>query len=503
MAPAPWREKKNDEPMNLRSFRREHWANSGRGEFWRLAAFIVLVFLTGGASRDDVLSLPLLRGVCAVAFTWMLIVRPRSVLRFRLQLLVLGAFAVVIAMELIPLPPSLWHALPGRTLIWQIDQAAELDIWRPLTVDTHATWNALFSLVVPATAFACIAASGPNATASAVKVFVAIIGVAAMLGLFQLLAGSGGLYLYRITNSDSSVGFMANRNHHALMLACGMPMLAYLIGNMTGAPNKVLPLQMATILFAIILFPFVALTGSRAGLLLAAVSFAGALLAYRSPTLTGRRIPAVSKKLNSKLVWVVLGVTAVSLSLLAGRITAFDRLANSNSSEVDRLSLLPTLWKMAGDYFPFGAGAGSFPSAFRLYETDALLQPAYYNHAHNDALEIVIEHGVAGILLIGAGALLWLWAAWRILLQRRHIGPSSSNSLALAGLTILFDCGLSSLVDYPLRVPAIQVLACFSVAWVCDALRTPVRSSDGKIAWARKGSHDLIGRAASGRNPNQ
>ena len=374
-------------------------------------------------------------------FVGILILRPGDLRRVRLQLWLLAGAAIFVALELLPLPPSLWQGLPGRALISQIDQAAGLQaVWRPMSLTPHATLNALFSLLLPLACFACIAVSGRQANGSAVKLFVAMIVIGAALGLLQLLAGSGsGLYLYRITNSDSSVGFMANRNHHALLLACGMPMLAYLIGDLAGPPRKVYPMQSAAVILAIILFPFIALTGSRAGLVLAVVGFAGALLIYREPVVTGRRIPALWKRLNSKAVWLAFGAAAIVLSLLAGRITAFDRLAPSGTDDVDRLALLPYLWKMIGNYFPYGAGGGSFPEAFRLYESDALLQPAYYNHAHNDLLEPVIEHGVAGAAVMAALVAGWIGAAWRVLQQRRRAGPSATNALALTGLTILLE----------------------------------------------------------------
>src|SRR3546814_1807271 len=89
------------------------------------------------------------------------------------------------------------------------------------------SWNALFSLVVPAAALACLALAGDAAGRGLVTLLLVIAAVAAVLGILQLVGSSNSItYLYRITNRDSSVGLMANRNHHALLLACVMPLIA-------------------------------------------------------------------------------------------------------------------------------------------------------------------------------------------------------------------------------------------------------------------------------------
>src|SRR3546814_8158382 len=55
---------------------------------------------------------------------------------------------------------------------------------------------------------------------------------------------------------------------------------------------------------------------------------------------------------------------------------------------------LPTVLSMIAAYFPAGAGFGGFDPIFRLHEPLQLLKPPYFNHAHNDFLEIVLDGGL-------------------------------------------------------------------------------------------------------------
>ncbi len=71
---------------------------------------------------------------------------------------------------------------------------------------------------------------------------------------------------------------------------------------------------------------------------------------------------------------------------------------------------------MIRTYFPVGSGLGGFDPLFRMHEPFELLKPTYFNHAHNDWLEIALDAGGAGIALLFGSILWWGMAsarAWR------------------------------------------------------------------------------------------
>src|SRR3546814_13351782 len=81
---------------------------------------------------------------------------------------------------------------------------------------------------------------------------------------------------------------------------------------------------------------------------------------------------------------------------LASRPTTVDRLTSESVADDLRFSALPYIWQMGLDAFPFGWGAGSFVTAYKVVEPDHLLSQNYLNHAHNDLLEIRSEERRVG-----------------------------------------------------------------------------------------------------------
>ena len=103
----------------------------------------------------------------------------------------------------------------------------------------------------------------------------------------------------------------------------------------------------------------------------------------------------------------------------------------------------------------------------------------YANHAHNDAVELWLETGIFGIVLIGA-FLTWFGfraaAIWR--------GPSPPGAepidrlLMRAGTLIVALLLVHSLVDYPLRTGAMMAI----MAFACALLIEPITQRRGALS---------------------
>ena len=447
------------------------------------ALFVIATALLGGGSRPDIASLPLLRPLAAALLAYLIMRGHASSAEARMPLLALAAVATAILVQLVPLPPAIWQSMPGRELVIEIDRAAGLSgVWRPIALDPQMAFNSLFSLTVPAVAVILAAKiSDPEQTRRLVWVVFGTILVGALLGVFQLMSGgSKALYLYRISNFDSSVGLFANRNHHALALASALPLASYLASTVKATRVKGAQLEMFLLAIVVILVPLIVLTGSRQGLLFAALGMAAATALYRRPDYVKRRVESRWTKINFRLVAMVLVPVMIAVSLLAGRVTVFDRLSGSiGEGQVDRLVLLPLLTELAKTYFPFGAGAGSFVRVFKVIEPPELLQPSYYNHAHNDFLEAVIDFGAFGLLAWMIVLVCFAVACRRLFREWRSGRLSDLGRLGLAGAAVLAMCLMASAVDYPLRVPSIQVLAALSAVWLIRASKANVALRNG------------------------
>src|SRR3546814_3653142 len=103
---------------------------------------------------------------------------------------------------------------------------------------------------------------------------------------------------------------------------------------------------------------------------------------------------------------------------------------------------------MIAAYFPAGACFCGFYPIFRLHEPFQLLKPTYFNHAHNDFLEIVLDGGLPALLLMLV-AIGWYgmasMRAWR--------GSGRHSVLPKLGSAILFLVFVASAFDYPARTP--------------------------------------------------
>jgi O-antigen ligase len=451
---------------------------------WLLPLFVAFVFLTGGSARHDVASLPLLRGLSATVLVAVLALHWQQIAEVRRPLLAVAVAALVVLIQIVPLPHGIWTLLPGHDIVEQVDAATGVGaIARSWSLNPFGSWNALFSLLVPAAALVCLAASGEAAGRPLVTFLLIIITIAAVFGIFQLVGnGQSATYFYRITNRDSAVGLMANRNHHALLLACAMPLIALWMSHWRGRARSFVGYQITAGVALALLFPLIALTGSRAGLVLGAIGFVAALCLYHAPDYARTRRDVRVLQIDVRIIWTAMVVGLLGLSLLAGRATSFDRLVSMSTQEIDRVALLPTLWRMVTDYFPFGSGAGSFVPLFKIVEPEALLNPSYYNHAHNDFVELLIEHGIFGAILIIVAALAWARAAVSIWRADETARRSFRWRAGATGLWIVLLCAVASIVDYPLRVPSFQLLVAICVLWIIRSLHRPAADRTGDVA---------------------
>ena len=151
--------------------------------------------------------------------------------------------------------------------------------------------------------------------------------------------------------------------------------------------------------------------GSRAGVVLGVLGLAAAAVLWRRPT--GRE--RLRDKLALPMFAVGAGVVLLA-AVLMSRDEAVQRITGMDSDSEGRLEYLPTLLKMAGDFFPVGSGFGGFDPLYRVYEPHEYLSPSYLNHAHNELMELAIQGGLPGLVIL-AVFLVWLagkgWTAFR------------------------------------------------------------------------------------------
>ena len=443
---------------------------SARLSFWLLSALLVILWIAGGASRADVLGQGVVRffawtfliafTLFAARFAWRT-VRPVAIF--------LGLAIIVVALQLVPLPPAIWMTLPGRELLMHAAEViGQPQPWRPLSISPGATVNALGSLVVPAVVLILCAQLNREQYWRIAALLLALIFAGCLLALLQF-SGASFDNPFINYNTGSVSGNFANRNHFALFVAWGC-LIAPILGFRGDRPSRWKAIA------SVALIPFLLLvilaTGSRAGIVLGVLAIFAGFFLIRGPALRELRL------LPRWGVFALVGalsvglIGAVILAFTLGRAVALDRALELEAVDDLRSRALPYVLEALWHFFPAGAGFGTFDPVYRIGEPDALLQHPYFNHAHNDWVEVVLDGGLAGAALL-LGGIGWMMLSIMRLWRRKR----QSARLAWAGATALILTMLASVLDYPARTPMIMAAIIIFAVWLNSASRFPVASS--------------------------
>lgn len=435
--------------------------------WWLIIAMLAVGALLGGASREDSLAQPAIRLVMPLLLAGIVLTGKPFIWRdLRGPLFLLGLLAIVMVAMLIPLPPQIWTSLPGRDLITPAAPLSGLpQVWRPWAISPPLAENALFALIPPGCVLVAAGFLSPEQRAGLALPFLVLIIASAILGVMQLAGGAGGaLRWYAVTNPEAGVGFFANRNHQALLLAMGLPLLGFWALR-ESAPRDSRPMRLWVAGFGAVLLIVAMLTsGSRAGLIV------GVLALFGTAAIHATTAARLLRRLRPTLRWMIIlgfvsGVALLAVLLfMSPRAQAITRLFGLDPAADLRVTALPTMLDIAMTFSPAGTGFGGFEPVFRAAEPLNLLSRSYVNEAHNDFLQIMIEGGIAGLVVL-ALALIWLAKTAWPLVRARH-GINDVIQLGRTGLLIVLMIGAASVVDYPVRTPLIMVALVIACVWL-------------------------------------
>jgi len=413
----------------------------GSRDFQITSGLLIVALAVGGAG----LSFPILQmllELCALGAAAYFVWTPQARLSpyARVALAFAAAVLALTVLQLVPLPPFVWHRLPGRELPAQVDDMLRVTRWRPWTLDFEGTVRSLLVLI-PAVAVlvGCLRLRTPERM-RLLWIIIAFAAINAILGILQFASG-GGLTPYPSAHLGFPIGLFVNRNHNAVILLAAMPIAAALAAVQIASGRPKLPM-IAVSLSVIAVFAIVVIgTTSRMGLVLLPVALVASLfLLFLGQSLWRVALP------------FALALAALAVVILVGG--GFSRgLARFSSLHDARFDYWIDVQWALGHYGFAGTGFGTFIPVYQSAESLGAITPAILNHAHNDYIEILLEGGLPAVLL------LLLFFAFigvcAIKLVRSRVPPERALvSLAAAGGIFIFL--LFSLVDYPLRMPALS-----------------------------------------------
>jgi O-antigen ligase len=427
-------------------------------------AYLLLCLIAGGSAQGIWANMVLqLLGIVILAWA-ALAPAEEPLLPPARQLLILAIVAVaVVAIQLVPLPPTLWPHLAGRAPIASNYRILGLPVPAlPLSLTPYGSLDSLLGLIPPLASFCAVVRLKAYRTAWLAMALLLGTVAGILLGALQVASSdyvASPWYLYARSNFGLATGFFANANHMGILLVITLPFLAAFLRSARGA-NK----QRNSAIIAMV--------AGATLVIVVGIILNGSLAAY------GLSLPVA---LTSALVvlpqrrMLRLGAVAFAALLLVGAIGAIaasairsDQLSQGATTSVQtRQEMLVTTTRAIRDFLPWGSGLGSFRSVYQLYESREQISTTYVIHAHNDYVELALELGVAGILLM-IGFLVWwaraAWCAWRYADAGIY---ARAASIATAAILV------HSLVDFPLRTAAISAAFAMCLALLVER-RAPV-----------------------------
>jgi O-antigen ligase len=443
--------------------------------FALVTALLIVLWLAGGASRADVMGQALVRVAAWLVLIAAILAGQTPDLRnSRLPAALLAAAIVLIALQLVPLPPPLWMALPGREIfVRAAEVAGETQPWRPMSISPALTLNSLMSLVVPAVVLYLATRLEPDEHWRLLKLIAVLIAASALLALTEFTGQSLDHPFVNDIPKMISANF-ANRNHLALWLSFGI------VASFALASNGRMPkwAGVAAIVSAVFLGLGILATGSRAGLLLALVAAIIGVALGRDALSTALKSLSPRARIVSVAAVAAFVAGLLALAISFDRAASFDRVTTLSVEDDLRIRSQPFVIRTLVDYFPVGAGFGTFDPAYRINEPDELLSPKYLNRAHNDWVEVVFEGGLVGAALLIAALGWFLAQSYRV--WRNEAKPMLPRiGSAFIGLTMI-----ASAFDYPARTPLIMALLAIAAVWLSarqERPRSSPRSSESAL----------------------
>ena len=368
-------------------------------------------------------------------------------------------FALVAAIQLIPLPFDVWRGLPGREVIARSMGLLGVEpATMPMSLDSRRTFASLLWLIPPAAMFLVATRLTRDERSSVARVLLAVAVLSIVLGAFQLFDGDDSrLRFYDVTNYNRSVGFFANANHVATLMLCSLPFAVMFLARAAkkrrgdgGREGR------GFIYGAIAAFIGIgiAINGSLAAYGLLVPAAAGSFFLYQRTV--GRTFSGRTYAIAGIVMLISLGLSALG-PLSGSRLAAkFD-----DTNTVGRKISVPTAIAAARDHLPLGSGLGTFRDIYRTYEPVEDVTSVYVNHAHNDYAEVALELGVAGVLAVLAFVAWWTarsWSVWR--------SEQNGAALARAGSIAIGIVLAHSLVDYPIRTSAIAAVVAMAAGFM-------------------------------------
>jgi O-antigen ligase len=152
-----------------------------------------------------------------------------------------------------------------------------------------------------------------------------------------------------------------------------------------------------------------------------------------------------------------------------------DRISQTSAeADAGRLDVAKRSIGLLRDYPLVGGGGGGFHTVYARYRSGEVKQ--YYDHAHQDYLEIIADVGGVGFSLLALVVLLSLYTALRTLFRTRDLLLRGMSFASVMGIIALL---IHSTVDFNLQIPAnaATFMIILALGWIASSLDRDLKIS--------------------------
>jgi O-antigen ligase len=308
-------------------------------------------------------------------------------------------------------------------------------------------------------------------------------------GCFQAIYGSwmtlsGSEYLFLIPKDaylGTATGTYINRNHLAgYLVICLSLGIGLMLSNLNQTPaNSLKELTRRTLsailskkiiirVALVIMVIGLVLTHSRMG----NSSFFIALTASSFVYLITQRFSKQALTLFISLLVIDLFIVGAFF----GVDKVVDRLNETTIQNESRVDVNVYNLEATKDNLWLGSGAGSFETVFTRYRGEDIR--AFYDHAHNDYLEFIIERGLIGTFPMFLLVILSFFTAILTLIRRKSL---LMKGTAFGCLMSIIALAIHSTVDFNLFIPANAASFVLVLALTWISLHLPTRTKGRRV----------------------
>jgi len=384
--------------------------------------------------------MPLVGFTAASLCTWLMIAPPHAGLPDRAWLTALFGPAVVIA--IIQALPLGWH---HPWLTEDIAALGQITLNASWSIDSGRSYDSAFWLLTLAITTLSLVTlfSADRRTALAMGTVIVLAGYAVYALSVDLLSGRIHVHTHAMV-----VGDFVYHNHAGAAWATCLPVAIYCAFNRSRW----------FWLLALILLVAVIHSASRTAIILCLFISVPWFL-WLAPSTHRLRI-TLGAIVVAGIIFSLIGIGA------AGH--RFRELGDGQAGTLNGRSLIwETVAPVLSEAGPFGSGAGTTPIA--MQRAPGIDLTGIIDHLHSDPLELLLDYGWVGCLVLLMGvfsAVFFLWRSHSI-----KAAPLSETHLTIAVALALLILILHSCIDYIFRNPVIDLiaviwLACFVQRWI-------------------------------------